>query len=78
MLTDVDRAVLEAAHLRGRARVARSTELGLGLTGLSVRLLQLLDDPAAEAAYPVVVHRERRLRDARRAARAARWGHGGH
>lgn len=73
MLTDTDRAVLEAAHLRGRAREARSLELGLGLTGLSVRLLQLLDDPAAEAAYPVVVHRERRLRDQRRAARAAPW-----
>lgn len=35
------------------------------------RLNRLIDTQAAEAAYPVLVHRLRRLRDQRRAARRA-------
>ena len=78
MLTPLDRAVLESAHLRGTARQEQSLRLGLGLVGLSARLIRLLDSPDAEAEFPAIVHRERRLRDGRREARARRWGNGGH
>lgn len=38
-------------------------------TAYYARLNRLLDDPAAEAAYPVLVRRLRRLRDSRRQGR---------
>lgn len=70
-LTDTDRAVLELAG-RGLAPGLMANAIA-GLEIAEFRfyqlLNQLLDTQAAEAAYPVLVHRLRRLRAIRCAAR---------
>jgi hypothetical protein len=52
--------------------------LGESPTRYYQRLNALIDTPEAEAAYPLLVRRLRRLRDARREARRARTRHGTH
>jgi hypothetical protein len=65
-MTDLDVALLEVERARPamtegeRTVVAR--ELGLSATRYAQRLNRLLDDPAAAAAYPMLVSRLRRLR----------------
>lgn len=71
-MTPADRRILESAHLPPARRQELSLELGLGITGATQRLLQLLDDPEAEREYPAIVRRQRRLRDQGRATRSAR------
>lgn len=68
----VDRRILETALWPPIRRQELSVELGMGIVGATQRLLQLLDDPEAERAEPVLVHRLRRIRDERRAGRSAR------
>lgn len=75
-MTDHDRAVLHLAGVQYRAEgrrleVARR-ELGLGATEFWAAVARLLADPDAELTEPVLVHRLRRVRDARLAAQ----GHG--
>lgn len=78
-MTDLDAA--DAALLafeRGWWKYAGAKEaairdtFGISATSYYARLNQLLDDPAALAADPLLVHRLRRLRDQRRSARSAR------
>lgn len=69
-MTPADRRILESAHLPTARRHELSLELGLGITGATQRLLQLLDDPEAEREYPTIVHRQRRLQEARRGSRS--------
>lgn len=69
-MDDVDRVVLEAAHLPSARRTEVGIQLGLGVAGYHQRLNALLDDETAEREFPVLIHRLRRLRDQRRAARS--------
>ena len=74
-LTPTHRAVLDIEsrswHCQGcREQAAR--ELGMSPTRYAQVLGWLLDQPAAEAEYPQVVRRLRRLRDARAAVRSRR------
>lgn len=63
-----------AAHMRDTAgwHEWRRDVLGYRTaTGFYAELLRLLDSAEAEAYAPLVVRRQRRLRDARRAQRSA-------
>lgn len=74
-LTDQERAALQLADrgLQGGALVNAVRELGYGgQVGYWRALNALVDTEKAEAAYPVLVHRLRRLR----ARRVAVRGHG--
>jgi len=75
-LTDHERALLDfeatAPSSPGAREAAVRRELGLGVTQYQQQLNALVDRPAALAHDPVLVGRLLRLRDARRAARAAR------
>lgn len=72
MLTPADLRILDSAHLSPARREHVAAELGMMSVQLHQRLNQLIDDPAAEEARPVAVHRLRRLRQARRARRSRR------
>lgn len=75
MLSDRDRAILETEGQRWRFLGAKeahvSAVFGLSLVRYSQIVSSLLDVPAAEAEFPVLVRRLRRLRDGRRLQRAA-------
>lgn len=75
-LTDEERALLDfeasAPTSPGAKEAAVRRELGLGMTRYQQMLGRLLDRPAALAHDPLLVGRLVRLRDSRRAARAAR------
>lgn len=75
-LSDRERLLLDfeasAPSSPGAREAAVRRELGLGVTQYQQELNALLDRPAALAHDPVLVGRLLRLRDARRAARAAR------
>lgn len=69
MLTDADRAILDLERRPFRPGGSKERAMhGLGLTPTAyyAQLGQLVDDPAALAAEPVLVNRLRRMRDARR------------
>ena len=70
-----DHMTLRLATARYRYPGARESDardqLGLSPTLFWRHVNALLDDPEALAAMPAEVHRLRRLRDARRRARAA-------
>lgn len=76
MLTVRDHMTLQLAAAPYKYAGARETDvreqLGMSMPIYARHLDVLLDDPAALAAYPLDVKRLRRLRDARRRARAAR------
>lgn len=74
-MTPTDRRILETALWPPRRRQEVSAELGLGIVGATQRLLQLLDDPEAEQAEPVLIHHLQRVRERRRAGRSARRLH---
>lgn len=71
-LSASDLRILDTAHLRRTSRELVACELGLLLVAYHQRLNRLIDNPHAEAARPLVVHRLRRLREQNRAARSAR------
>jgi len=75
-LTDVQLAVLEIESRTWRYAGVKEAhiraELGMTPTRYYAVLNRLLDDPAAEAAYPQLVRRLRRLREARVRARSPR------
>lgn len=73
-LTGQEEAVLQLADsgLRGGLLLNAVRQLGLTDTTFSAMLNGLIDRQEAEAAYPVLVHRMRRLR-ARYAGRRRRW-----
>lgn len=72
-LTDLENRMLDFAEahpsLDDRCWEAIRLEFGWRPVVFIAQLFRLLNDPAAEAARPVEVHRLRRLRDERRAAR---------
>lgn len=74
-VTDADRIALTLAAAPYRYPARREADaleqLGLSPTRFWARVHRLLDDPAAEAEMPAEVRRLRRIRDARRNARAA-------
>ena len=74
MLNDRDRATLDlaAAHYAhaGRREHDIAETFGESAARFWQRVNALLDQPEAEAAMPAVVRRLRRLREARRVARA--------
>lgn len=76
MLTVREHMALEVAGRRYRYPGARTAEtlevLGYTETRFAQVVTALLERPDAEAAYPQLVHRLRRLRDVRRAARRGR------
>ena len=75
-LPDLHRAVLdvESRYWRyaGTKEAHVRAELGMTPTRYYQVLGALLDDPAAEAEFPQLVRRLRRLRDVRKAARTRR------
>jgi len=70
------RAVLEIESRQwrhvGTKEAHVRAELGMTPTRYYAVLNRLLDDPAAEAEFPLVVRRLRRLREARKRARSRR------
>ena len=72
-LTDLHHAVLDIESRTWRYQGAKEAqayrELGLSPTRYAQVLGWLLDQPAAEAEYPQLVRRLRRLREVRRAGR---------
>lgn len=70
MLAQADRAILAAAELDREGRQDAATKLGLSSAQFHQRLTQILDDPAALEAEPVLVARLRRIRDRGRRARS--------
>lgn len=74
MLTPADRTILAIESQRWKypgAKEARALELlGMSATRYYQRRDALLDDPTAEAAEPLLIHRLRRLRDLRRDLRS--------
>ncbi|MFN8147918.1 MAG: DUF3263 domain-containing protein [Candidatus Nanopelagicales bacterium] len=74
MLTDTDRAILalERAWWRnpGSKEQRIRAEFGWSATRYYQRLNELLDEPAALEAEPMVVRRLKRIRDQRRRARS--------
>lgn len=76
-MDDTARRVLEFEQRHysrpGSKEQAIRDELGMGTTRYYQLLVALLEDPEAEAADPLLVHRLRRLRADRRAQRSARW-----
>lgn len=71
-MTPTDLRILDTCHLPPARREHVAAELGMMAVQYHQRLNALIDDPAAEEARPVVVHRLRRLREARRASRSRR------
>lgn len=69
-MTEQDHHIMRAAGSTARQRRATAADLCISPTRLHQRILQLLDDPDAEQAYPVVVHRWRRIGAQHRADRA--------
>lgn len=71
-----DLAILEFERLRWKHRGAKDTAIlvlfGLSYIAYGQILWSIVDKPAAEAYDPELVHRMRRLRDARRTNRSAR------
>lgn len=76
MLTVREHMTLQVASRRYRYPGVRTAEtlevLGYTETRYAQVLTALLERPDAEAAYPQLIHRLRRLRDVRRAARRGR------
>jgi hypothetical protein len=70
-MTEHETAALLAAGLPHRQAMAALDRLGMSDTRHAQVVGHLIDRPDVEAAYPVLVHRLRRLRDARRRARRA-------
>lgn len=74
-LNDRDRQTLEFEAQRWKYAGAKETAIWSTFnespTRYYQRLLVLMDSPAAEAQYPALVRRLRRVRDARREARRA-------
>lgn len=68
-MTQTDRAILEAAHLPVKERRGVAAGLGLSSPRFHQRLVALLRSPEAEQAYPVEVHRWRRIVARNREAR---------
>jgi hypothetical protein len=75
VLTEEAQAILQMERRRWNHEGAKLTavhdELGLTPQGYYLRLNRLLDNPDALVAEPQLVNRLRRLRDARRRARAS-------
>ena len=74
-LSDLDAAILDfeetAPRSIGRKEEAIRAQLDISPVRYHQRLNVLLDVPAAHAAYPLLVSRLRRLRDAREDVRRA-------
>lgn len=68
-MTNEDRTILTCRDWSPRGQKVLAQDLGISTTRLAQRVLRLLDDPAAERAFPVQVHRLRRVREARRHGR---------
>lgn len=79
-LTEIDHQTLTIEQGWWKYAGAKETHiremLGESPTRYYQRLNALIDNPEAEAAYPLLVRRLRRLRDVRRDARRARTPHG--
>lgn len=75
-LSERDREILEFARQRWQYAGAKETAIrerfDMSLTRYSQVLDRLLDEPAAEAHDPQLVHRLQRLREARRHQRQRR------
>lgn len=74
-LTATDRAILDIERqtwIRPGPKVQAIIDAGWSETRYYQRLNQLLDDPAALAAEPVLIYRLRRLRASRLRSRRAR------
>lgn len=69
-LSDADRQLLEFEQLRFRFEGSKDDavreQFGISRTRYEQRLRAVVDKPEAEAEYPVLVHRLRRLRTQRR------------
>jgi hypothetical protein len=74
MLTPTHRTILAIESQRwkyaGAKMAAVNEQLGITYTRYCQILDTLLDDPEAEAAEPLLIHRLRRLRDERRDLRS--------
>lgn len=68
-MSDDDRAILTCRDWTPRGQKVLAQDLGISTTRLAQRALRLADSPEAEAAYPVEVHRLRRLRERNRGRR---------
>ena len=68
-MTKTDEAILEAANLPIKERRGVAAGLGLSSPRFHQRLVALLRSTEAEQAYPVEVHRWRRIVDDNRRAR---------
>ena len=68
-MTDDDRRILTCRDWTPRGQLILAQDLGISTTRLAQRALRLADSPEAEQAYPVEVHRLRRLREQRRGRR---------
>lgn len=68
-MTDLDHAILAAADLPANQRTMAAADLGLSSPAMHQRMLALLRTEEAEAVYPALVHRWRRIMDGRRQAR---------
>lgn len=81
MLTDLDRQTLdfEASYITTSKAINGAKEVRIremfdeSATRYYARLATLLNNPDAEAEYPALVHRLRRMRDARQRARTASY-----
>ncbi len=75
-MTDTDEAILAMERrwwkLAGRKQAAISDELGLSAVRYKQLLNRLLDDPAAAASDPLLIHRLGRIHSSKADARAAR------
>jgi beta-phosphoglucomutase-like phosphatase (HAD superfamily) len=75
MLTDTETAILEMERswwkAQGRKDEAIRVQFGMTPTRYYAALGQLLQNPEAEKYDPMTVRRLRRIRDARRSARAS-------
>ena len=80
MLSDRDRAILEFEAswwlFPGPKDRSIGEYLGMSATRYYQALRRLMDDPVALEAFPLVVHRLRRVRDGRRVRAAERLGDG--
>lgn len=70
-LSATDERILETCEWVRNDRYRVSVEMGLGIVGYHRRLLELIDDPAAEREHPVLIHRLRRRRASMREDRSA-------
>lgn len=74
-LTELETRLLDFAEAHpdlGRSTAAMRAEFGWRPAAYMMRLYRLIDDPAAVAARPQLVHRLQRVRDGKATARQSR------